>query len=722
MPLWKFPREGGAPRLASPETGLERKWKCRGVAGMPVLFAAFPSFINLTACGVACPTMEILMKYYPFPSAWAFLAVSSVWINPAVADDAPLYQGEEIVVTATRFEASPRVASNIDVITAEEIRQSPGLDLPDILKTRAGLDVRPLYGPLGVDAVVDLRGFGDAAGSNVLVLVDGQRVNPMDSGSINWSAIPLDNIQRIEIQRGGGTVLYGDRASGGVINIITNKSGQPHVSASASAGSYGYGSLDASASGGSAAGYANVFAHMASSDGWRQNSQQDQRSVSGRAGLYFGAGEAALDYAVYKETSGMPGYLLPAAYQADPRSARTLYDTQSRSGHRLRPGVKWRLSDSLTLEAEVSDEQETQQWNTVSWGSTSGRDKYTRSFTPRLRWNHGLGGLASETVIGLDYYDGRVDGWSSSYASQWAKQTSSAVYFQNSTALASRWTLTLGGRSQRVEQQAHQDAYAPYFLPAMDGSATRTRDAFDVGLSYDAPAWRVYGKVGSTFRFANTDELFGYDFLTGNTVFAGDLRPQHGTLREAGGSLRSGPVRLQGTLYRLDMTDEIGYDVSSGANVNFDPTRRQGLEAEMEWQATSQVSARLAYTYAEAEFRSGPYAGKRVPMVPRHKASLQVNWDTGRNGRYSAVLNAVGARPYSGDYDNAQGNLAGYATLDLLGTWNLKPWKVTARLLNALDKRYAASAGYATYLFPPNYYYYPADGRSVMLTVGYDFK
>jgi iron complex outermembrane receptor protein len=640
----------------------------------------------------------------------------------ASAADIPLYLGDEIIVTATRFDAQPRVPANISVITRDEIRNSPALNLPDLLKTRAGIDVRPLYGQMGIDATVDLRGFGDSAASNTLVLLDGQRLNPIDSGSINWSTVPLSSIQRIEIQRGTGTVLYGDRASGGVINIVTDKSGAPRASVSASVGSYGYRSLDASAAGGNAAGYANIFAHGASTDGWRRNSQQDQQSLSGRAGLYVEKGEVALDYAAYKESSGLPGYLLPDAYQADPRSTTTPFNTQSRSGYRLRPGVKLRLSDAVTLEAEVSDEHSSQHWDTVSWGSVYDRDNHTQSATPRLRVRHSLGGLASETVVGLDYYDGRVDARSSAAPVQWATQTSSAAYFQNSTALNAAWTVTLGGRSQRMEQSVHQDAYAPWFTPTLDGNATRTRNAYDLGVSYDGEGWRVYGKTGRTFRFANTDELFGFDLVTYAPIFAGDLRPQQGTLHEVGGSASAGPVKLSGTLYRLDLTDEIGYDGNLGANVNFDPTRRQGLEAEVNWRLGERLKTRLAYTYTDAAFRAGPYAGKQVPIIPRNKASLQLTWDTGAAGSYSAVANAVGGRIYSGDYTNSHGNLAGYATLDLLAAWDLKPWKVKARLLNAFDRRYAAYAGYASYLTPPNYFYYPADGRTFALTVGYDFK
>ena len=647
--------------------------------------------------------------------ALALALGSLVLSGHAAADEAT------VIVSATRFaEADPRIPANISIISREEIRNTPATDLPAILRTRAGVDVRSLYGSLGIDAAVDLRGFGEAATSNTLVLLDGQRLNPIDMGSISWSAIPLESIQRIEIIRGAGTVLYGDRASGGVINIVTDKSGRPRAAVTATAGSFGHRGLDAHGAAGNDRGYFNVFAHHAESDGWRRNSQQDQQALSGRAGIYLGAGEGFVDWALYKDSSGLPGYLASAAYHADPRSTTTPNDWQKRDGHRLRPGVKLALTDALTLEAEASSERENQQAKYASFGSRSARDKDMLSLTPRLRWRHGLGSLASETVLGLDYYDGDVDAEYSTAPRQTAAQTSTAVYFQNTTGLTEAWALTLGGRSQRMAQEAHQDAYAPWFSPAVDGDATRRRNAWDAGLSYSGRGWRAYGKFGTTFRFPGTDELFGFDPILFVPVFAGNLKPQHGDIAEVGGSFDLGMLQGRGSLYRMQLKDEIGYDGALGANVNFDPTRRQGLEAEIDWRIAEPLKARFAYAYTDAEFRSGPYDGKSVPLVPRDKLTLQLTWDAGRAGAYSAVANHVGARRYSGDFSNVRGTLAGYTTLDFQAAWKLKPWTVTARLLNAFDKRYSPYAGYSPWI--ADRYFYPADGRSVHLSARYDFK
>lgn len=658
--------------------------------------------------------------------ATATAAVLSVF-NAQAADETV---GPEVIVTATRFsEPVLKAPANVSIITAEDIRNSPATNLPDVLKTTAGIDVRSLTGNMGIDTTVDMRGFGDTASSNTLILLDGQRLSPVDAGAISWSAIPLNSIQRIEIIRGAGTVLYGDQASGGVINIITDKSGKPKASMTATLGSYGYRGADAQGAGSTEQGYFNIAAHYADADGWRDNSNMDQQAISGRAGLYLPAGETFLDYAVYKDASGTPGALFNDAYRSDPTSARHPLDSQKRDGYRLRPGVSYTLSDKLKADAELSAAHEDYHANVVSFALTNDRTRDTFSFTPRLQWKHDLGSFNSETVVGMDYYDGQVKAKFNGTSfitteKQGAEQKSTALYAQNSTELGDGWILSAGARSQRMDQSANQGAYTadfgfgPFLSPAISGDTVRTRNAYDLGLIYKSSGWRIYGKAGTTFRFANTDELFGFDPLTGNPVFAGDLKPQHGVLHEIGASFEQGTVRGKATLYRLNLSDEIGFDTGSFANVNFAPTRRNGLETELDWRLAEHTTAHFSYTYIDATFRDGVYAGKELPLVPRDKASAQLTWQCGAVGTYSAVANYVGNRRYSGDFANANGELAGYTTLDLQGSWDIKPWTLSAKLLNALDKRYAPFGGVSS----GKLFFYPADARSLFVSARYQFK
>lgn len=651
-------------------------------------------------------------------SAW--LGLIALATHSAFAAETQI-QSADVIVTADRFpEAESLVPASISVITRADIENTPALGIPDILKTRAGIQVNSLYGSEGIDAPVDMRGFGEAGGSNSLILLDGQRLNPVDLGGIQWAAIPLQAIERIEIIHGGGSVLYGDRASGGVINLITDKSGRSAAALTGTLGSYGYKALDGFVSGGDGRGYYTTFLHSSGNDGWRQNTESEQLTVSGRGGLNWADNETFVDYSVYHQDYGLPASIDSRTYHNDPKRARTPFDNSEKEGYRLRPGISLALSDRLRLDAEFAVAGERQHSEYVSFGSTSERSLRTLSFTPRVRWQHGLGQFDSVTTAGLDYYHGRVAADYSTFASQNARQISRAAYVQNTTAFDSHWSMTLGLRSQNMQQHADQDAFPAWFMPAFSGSSERTRNVYDLGLQYRAAQWSAYAKTGSSFRFANTDELFGWDNINFVPVFAGDIKPQHGRTHEVGGDFKLGAVNGRLAVYRMNIEDEIGYDGALGANVNFDPTRHQGLEAEFDWRISEQWRAALSYAHTRAQFRDGTYDGNDIPLVARNKAGLQLGWNSPQAGSYTAQVNYVGERHVSGDYANTLNKLPGYTTLDLRARWDLKPLQITATALNVFDKRYAPYGIYST--FQGDYFYFPADGRTLFLSARYDFR
>ncbi len=127
-----------------------------------------------------------------------------------------------VLVEATRFpEDVRRLPASTTVITAGELARSPARTLPELLSGEVGVAMRDLFGNNAATTSVDLRGFGATGSQNTLVLVDGRRVSDLDLSSVQWSAVPLASIERIEILRGSGAVLYGDAATSGIINIVT---------------------------------------------------------------------------------------------------------------------------------------------------------------------------------------------------------------------------------------------------------------------------------------------------------------------------------------------------------------------------------------------------------------------------------------------------------------------------------------------------------------------
>ena len=155
--------------------------------------------------------------------------------NLYAADKAEPYELEPYVVTRATDLKSP-VPASVQVITRAEIESSVSTSLLDVLRGKAGIQVHDTIGN-GSRATFSLRGFGENSVNNTLLLVDGRSLNRPFMGGADFNSVPLSNIERIEIIRGAGTVLYGDQAVGGVINIITRQPTETSASVEISRGS-----------------------------------------------------------------------------------------------------------------------------------------------------------------------------------------------------------------------------------------------------------------------------------------------------------------------------------------------------------------------------------------------------------------------------------------------------------------------------------------------------
>ena len=127
-------------------------------------------------------------------------------------------QLDAVAVTATRT-ATPVFDTSlpVNVIQRRQIEREMPVSMAEIFKREAGLDASST-GPNIVRPMI--RGLMD---DRVLVLVDGVRLSEQRGGGDHRLSIDPDQIQRIEVVRGPGSVLYGSDALGGVINIITRK-------------------------------------------------------------------------------------------------------------------------------------------------------------------------------------------------------------------------------------------------------------------------------------------------------------------------------------------------------------------------------------------------------------------------------------------------------------------------------------------------------------------
>ena len=124
---------------------------------------------------------------------------------------------ETVITTGESFGTlTHETAKNVTVITSEEIKERGAATIDDALKGVPGVTIRKMD---GASPVIDLRGSGATAKYNTIVLLDGIPLNGVAGFNINQ--IPITEVERIEVVQGGGAVMYGDGAIGGVVNIIT---------------------------------------------------------------------------------------------------------------------------------------------------------------------------------------------------------------------------------------------------------------------------------------------------------------------------------------------------------------------------------------------------------------------------------------------------------------------------------------------------------------------
>ena len=133
----------------------------------------------------------------------------TIWINPSETDYSRLSTG--------------LAGSNISIIDEEEIEKSKNKTLPEIIANYSGVQLRNLFSNVNsTQTTLDLRGFGESAKNNSVILLNGRRLNDIDMAGVNFSMVPTNSIKRIELIRGGSaSTIYGDGAIGGAINIIT---------------------------------------------------------------------------------------------------------------------------------------------------------------------------------------------------------------------------------------------------------------------------------------------------------------------------------------------------------------------------------------------------------------------------------------------------------------------------------------------------------------------
>ncbi len=657
--------------------------------------------------------------------AAGILAASTFFSFPVLsAAETAATEIPAVVVSAARTEQSTLTTpASITVITRKQIDDSGSRHIVDVLRGQGGVHINDLFGD-GSRASVGMRGFGEAAGSNTLVLVDGRRLNNPDIASPDLNSTALEDVERIEIVQGSAGVLFGDQAVGGVINIITRKPGALRHSLKLSAGSYntvGFHGMTSQALD-NGINY-RVSLDMRESDNYRDHNESSYLNGFGKLGFDYSSGSIFAELQYVDDELNTPGALFADEVTADRKQvsqnfANDFSNTETNVG---RLGLMQELGSNWSFEGELTsrDTEGMFRLSSAAYGAeteNATQDRKTLEFTPRF-----IGFIPSLNstmlTIGADVVesDYTLSSW---IGEQSNDQSLQSLYVQAVIPAGQSLDITIGARYAEVKNEL-TDGFTFNNENITDDVTVGT-----FGMAYQASnSWRVLVRVDQNYRFAKVDEYTNAQpFPAPPTTVI--LKTQEGLSLETGVEWVSGTNSAKFLVYQLDLDNELTYDPVNFINVNLDETRRTGFITSGRWQSNKRIGLGASYSYTDAEVLSGAFSGKEVPFVAKHNGLISADFQASDNWLVYGEWLAISDRVFSGDFNNILGKLPGYGLVNINVEYNINDFIFSGRVNNVFNKRYAdvGQLGTAPVTFAPSAAFFPSPEINFLLTAAWNFR
>ncbi len=570
-------------------------------------------------------------------SFWMFLVVL-LWSPLCSAQHSTSSQGsapspaeaQDVLVSPRRipdrYVKQNTVPASTTVITAEQIKASGASTIQEVLSRVAGINFSDQQGfGLGSDGTLNLRGIVNSSRTNVLVLLDGVRQNRITGDEVHWQSIPVDQIERIEIIRGGGGLIYGEGALAGVINIIAKQAGENpiEVEAGAELGSYGWQKYTTGLKGRMepltyGLGYTRRLV-----EGYREFSWSRNTTVTAHAGIQPTSLLSGAIHVLHSEdTTAFPGGLTKVQTQQRRRQTNPFHGFNDNEIDQVSLDVvagPWEgLSSAMTFfwRRWLQSSQDSIQFNSFTTTPSRGLSFHTNS-----EWSSTH--LSNLAVSGVELTDDKAttgDRDAFEGPDSESNRQGYGLYAEDTLPLWDR--LSLGG-GLRYDRSRYQESLS---FPSFTGTLRFQGFSPKAGVTYQLiPGWLdVFTSYARPFKAPNVDDFSArVPNFTGNA----DLKPQQADTYELGTRLAHKLLSGEVTWFYTKINDEILFNGLNSQNQNFD-TRRVGLELSVKGESPShRLRSYVNYTVVDAEFHKGPFAGNTVPGTPRQtmNAGLSVS-------------------------------------------------------------------------------------------------
>lgn len=650
-------------------------------------------------------------------------------------------QLESVVVTASKYEDdSLKVPAFVTYLTRTQIADSGARTINEAVIRLAGIPGRPSLAG-GSEYSLDPIGFGDAFSSNMVIAIDGVPLKEGDSAEPRLSGIPIEQVERIEIQRGGASVLYGENAVAGVINIITRASStdfspQSYASIYSSLGSFNTQELSGSgyyAANGiklSLAGLARV------SDGYRRHSANQNHAATLDAQVQLERSRLGLSLHTDDLKADLPGSLTVSQFKANPRQRDAKYRHDEIDSHVIRLGG-FLETDLAGYNLKLTGNRRTKDivFNGTRPIQTQPNNLETVNefWDLVLRKTSRINSNQNTLLIGAE-----LNRWQQDRDNQFGiyqiNSRAQAIYLKNNFDWAARGVrISAGYRNEAIRRSIDADETdyvsngVTYGLP-LTLKDRRRLNAWEAGVAHTlTPNQTLYARLSQSYRMPNSDEMACASAnFCGGVPAINLIDPQTSIDQEFGWKYaRANTGRAGIRLYQSRLHNEIAYDDASGGNVNLDRTRRNGLDLELALNIWPDLAVSSFVSFRSSRFVSGPYQGNHVPLAPQRLAALRADWRLSGQQTLGVGWNYISKQFAASDFQN-KFRVPSYATVDLRYSYRTTSMEAGLTIRNLFDKPYysygSVENDYSD--FPRITQYlavYPDPGRSITASVKVHF-
>ncbi len=513
-------------------------------------------------------------------------------------------QLKEVVVTATKTEKEPQdITQSVTIITAGDIQKSGATTAAEAVERTVGVEVNE-NGSKGSISTINIRG---ANYEQVLVLLDGRRLNSASAGGFDMAdlPVPLENIEKIEIVRGPSSALYGADAVGGVVNIITKKPAGLSTTVTGQAGSHGFQSLTLSNSNKLDKFYYSLFAGKEKYDGFRVNSDLDQGTAGAKLG-YDISPDSSVEFTsdwIGKEV-GVPGSTQipsPLARQWDRNLGSALtYKTKSSNEFDLRLNLFQNRDRIIYINADPLFPQNSKHTSTATGGEA------------QTNW---LANSWNLVTFGIETRQDHLDSTSAGEhtASLWA------AYLQDEISLSESLIVIVGGRND--SHSIYGDKVSPKVSARYLVAGTGTILRASAGEAFRAPTFNELFWPFSTSAFSGTTYI-----EEGNP----NLKPEEATEYEVSVEqpVGKGSV-IKSAVFERKADNMISWLATAPtlstiqySPVNIGKARISGYEIEAKIMLLDSVTWAVNYTYMNPKDEN---TGLYIPNVPAAQLKSYIN-------------------------------------------------------------------------------------------------